>query len=914
MKDLIEALNRAHKLDEAADNREISISQNIEKILRYTQDHIDSFKNSSTNFDWLDDLTYRGVFAIPASCCDDYENVTDEEVEQYITKLLSNKKFVQQLNQYRAHQLDEATTSVRVPAAIREYVDAYCDAINNMKGYNEDLWDRGTGGMFFMYSKPSSAYADRVMRAVGENYSLTKEQVKAVYEYVEFQEPADWYDDPSVKNEFVSLEINKSSEQFSTYKQYLSNLCRELKKKYQIVMFRKNNVGTAQQDSVTAVVECQRGSYVPLLTIKLDSAYGKKLEGQKLTSDVSKDADIISKLMLKHVNTNKAFWISYDEFIKQITSVVNSTRYMRLDETSTGRRVTIEYSDGREKNHNLSLNPDLVVIDPNVDNDVAGATVYFITPEKSSFNIGPYEFSASMWSKNKRESNYESSELNTAVQDIKSFLTSYDTPTAQWGRISQNESIKKLNTVDTEDTMEALNRADELDDISSRKLKESMNGEESWTDYAARRLDEDPEDFLEEMFAKFVEEAYTLVEAEGYTDVFTEPSTQAGRGGDFFWAEKDGVSYRGNYDFEREQEEIGDCCLNADSEEEAIELCAKKYASIILSSLEPEEDDVDESLTEETDSSKGIYVDSGYTDSGEKIGLYRVQDVGRIYKKENNSGTATCIFEGDWQAARAEFKRLSIPRGKLKYIQLRSAGSTDFDWTEETSGLSRAEKQQVLRIVTNNFTLNSGMIRTEWSDTAQALAKTLSKYYQNVEIDDRYRVGYHLESAIFYDTPIQGSLDETMDVMVDPENKSKPFAGDYRALLKMGLQESSASIDVFAEAKNRMPFVTSTSGTNENFEIVFEDDMTGDTFYIRGKLIDNRYNVQVEVHENRRSLWGYRTSVHFWNMNPLAPKSLCTLFDRWDRAYHASGQTSGHMRLSPVFKGWNASLRLSHDS
>ena len=33
-------------------------------------------------------------------------------------------------------------------------------------------------------------------------------------------------------------------------------------------------------------------------------------------------------------------------------------------------------------------------------------------------------------------------------------------------------------------------------------------------------------------------------------------------------------------------------------------------------------------------------------------------------------------------------------------------------------------------------------------------------------------------------------LDETMDVMIDPENKSKPFAGDYRALLKMGLQEN----------------------------------------------------------------------------------------------------------------------------
>ena len=33
-------------------------------------------------------------------------------------------------------------------------------------------------------------------------------------------------------------------------------------------------------------------------------------------------------------------------------------------------------------------------------------------------------------------------------------------------------------------------------------------------------------------------------------------------------------------------------------------------------------------------------------------------------------------------------------------------------------------------------------------------------------------------------------LDETMDVMVDPENNSNPFAGDYRALLKMGLTES----------------------------------------------------------------------------------------------------------------------------
>lgn len=142
---------------------------------------------------------------------------------------------------------------------------------------------------------------------------------------------------------------------------------------------------------------------------------------------------------------------------------------------------------------------------------------------------------------------------------------------------------KILDRFTDEELAEVLQTVEEHSSIPANDQRD-----ESWTDYAARRLDEDPEDFLEEMFAKFVEEAYTLVEAEGYTDVFTEPSTQAGKGGDFFWAEKDGVSYQGNYDFETEQEEIGDCCLNADSEEEAIELCAKKYASIILSSLKPD--------------------------------------------------------------------------------------------------------------------------------------------------------------------------------------------------------------------------------------------------------------------------------------------------------------------------------------
>lgn len=341
-----------------------------------------------------------------------------------------------------AHRLDEAASDVQVPAAIRDYVDAYCRAINNMSSYNEDKWDRGTGGAFFMYSKPSSAYADLVMQGVRQNYNLTKEQVEAVYQYVEFEEPADWYDDPAVKNEFVSLDLDKSSDQFSVYKKYLSSLCRELNKKYGIAMSRQKNVGRAEGEHVAAVVKCEKGSYAPILTIQF--RYGD-LESLKLTSDISKDADTISNLMSKHNNIVKAFWVKYHEFIGQVTGIVNATQYMRLDSESTKTNITIEYSDGREKNHRFGLNPELIVIRPNVANGVGGATVFFITPEKLSFGFGPYEFSASKWSEHKHRNNYDASGFKNAVNDIKSFLTRYDIPTSQWETKTQVEALNSAH-------------------------------------------------------------------------------------------------------------------------------------------------------------------------------------------------------------------------------------------------------------------------------------------------------------------------------------------------------------------------------------------------------------------------------------------------------------------------------------
>jgi hypothetical protein len=54
--------------------------------------------------------------------------------------------------------------------------------------------------------------------------------------------------------------------------------------------------------------------------------------------------------------------------------------------------------------------------------------------------------------------------------------------------------------------------------------------------------------------------------------------------------------------------------------------------------------------------------------------------------------------------------------------------------------------------------------------------------------------GYHGKNMVYimHTNNYDGfwDVDEDMEVMVDPENKSNPFTGDYRALLKMGLKEN----------------------------------------------------------------------------------------------------------------------------
>lgn len=174
----------------------------------------------------------------------------------------------------------------------------------------------------------------------------------------------------------------------------------------------------------------------------------------------------------------------------------------------------------------------------------------------------------------------------------------------QLNKINDNDSLSEKYNVKNPKELKKLKES-----YKSRKcLKEDyeIDGEQvSWPEYFEYRMEEDEFFMDDNLFQEFADKAYQLVEAEGFTDVFTEPSTQMGRGGDFFWAKKDGVNYRGVFDFETEQEYFYEAASSADSFDEAIDNLAKCYAHIIIDNLHPDDDeDFDESLKEGTYSNR----------------------------------------------------------------------------------------------------------------------------------------------------------------------------------------------------------------------------------------------------------------------------------------------------------------------
>lgn len=179
-------------------------------------------------------------------------------------------------------------------------------------------------------------------------------------------------------------------------------------------------------------------------------------------------------------------------------------------------------------------------------------------------------------------------------------------------------------------------------------------------------------------------------------------------------------------------------------------------------------------LDESTQEYRWFYMYSFKTQERNYIGLWSNM-TSKLYVITNDnklpaSDKKNWMFETtDYDTAKAKMNELApqkeYPTGSnvksLSDIQ-QFAGCDDFDWTDCTGNLKRSEKQKVLSIVTNNFTLPDGIIRVEWPVTAQRIAETLRLHYENVEIDNNYRVGYHKESAIFYDTPIQHSTNEVL--------------------------------------------------------------------------------------------------------------------------------------------------------
>lgn len=213
--------------------------------------------------------------------------------------------------------------------------------------------------------------------------------------------------------------------------------------------------------------------------------------------------------------------------------------------------------------------------------------------------------------------------------------------------------------------------------LSVKNLNESE--EMSWKELVELRLDDPDGEFLDDLYSDFSDDAYKIVEAEGYTDVFTEPSIQCGRGRDFFRATKNGVSYSGSYDFETEQDEFGDCCLEANSREEALALCAQRYAEIILLNLSPEDDDYDDdyddfssfSYNEEVTRANTLFgvkdnspccascnntvgLDESYTDESGILGtpgeIYTNSALKNIWNSGKDTDPSMMAYKGDYAA------------------------------------------------------------------------------------------------------------------------------------------------------------------------------------------------------------------------------------------------------------------------
>ena len=97
--------------------------------------------------------------------------------------------------------------------------------------------------------------------------------------------------------------------------------------------------------------------------------------------------------------------------------------------------------------------------------------------------------------------------------------------------------------------------------------------------------------------------------------------------------------------------------------------------------------------------------------------------------------------------------------------------------------------------------------------------------------------------------------DEDMEVLADPENKSKPFTGDYRALLKMGLKESASLVNEDIDT--------------EDFDDDYSEDGVeeGNRFFADGKDYTWEEKIAGPIHLDfdNWAVWSARESVNIFD-------------------------------------------------
>lgn len=136
--------------------------------------------------------------------------------------------------------------------------------------------------------------------------------------------------------------------------------------------------------------------------------------------------------------------------------------------------------------------------------------------------------------------------------------------------------------------------------------------------------------------------------------------------------------------------------------------------------------------------------------------------------------------------------------------------------------------------------------------------------------------------------------EELSDVLI----KSDVLTANEIKAIKSKLSDSSLIKNI---AEDNLPFVTDFLGTDSEFTLVFDDDLSYHTYYINGKLLNNnRYEIEFVDERWNPSSGGLKSK---YNIN-LSLKQIPTLFSRMSKEYRKSNSSVGYMSVSAMLKGW----------